>query len=212
VGQPQAEVIELDAVRAAIAAQRGKQLPFGWPSLLMPSDVRDFVSRYVRLGLHPVLLWGTDEHGACLCGNCGPDDNSRGKHPMRKHWETAPVDEAAMDVALQREWRLNVGLRMGLQPSGERLITIDVDGDRSLLEPLEARLGKLPPTLTASTGKGWHYVYKLHPDARTPKNRVKLAEGVDVRSEGGQIVVAPSRHFSGRRYQWIDARPPEVLP
>lgn len=207
-----AEVIDLDAVRAAIKAQQGKQLPFGWGSLLMTSDARDFVSRYVRLGMHPLLLWGTDERGACLCGQCAPDANSRGKHPQHKGWQTAQLDARAMDAALQREWRLNVGLRMGLQPSGERLVCIDVDGDRSLLDPLEARLGKLPPTLTASTGKGLHLVYRLRHDARTPKNMVKLAPGVDVRSEGGQIVVAPSRHFSGRRYQWIDARAPEELP
>ena len=203
-----AEIIDLDAVRLL----KGKPLPFGWHSLTMPSDARDFVSRYVRLGLHPILLWGTDDKGACLCGSCAPDANSRGKHPVKASWQTADLDAHGMDDALQREWRLNVGLRMGLQPSGVRLITIDVDGDRSLLEPLEARLGKLPPTLTASTGKGLHLIYKLRDDARTPKNRVKLAPGVDVRSEGGQIVAAPSRHYSGRQYRWIDARPPEVLP
>jgi hypothetical protein len=203
-----AEIIDLNAARV----ERGRALPFGWGSLTMPSDAIDFVARYVRLGLAPILLWGTDEHGACLCGRCAPDANSRGKHPVLKSWQTSPVDARAMTAALEQEWRHNVGLRMGLQPSGDRLICIDVDGDRSLLDPLEARLGKLPPTLTASTGKGLHLVYRLRPDARTPKNRVKLADGVDVRSEGGQIVVAPSRHYSGRRYQWIDARPPEVLP
>lgn len=203
-----AEVIDLDEARL----QRGRPLTFGWGTLTMPSDALDFVSRYVRLGMHPILLWGIDDAGLCLCGRCAPDANSRGKHPQQKGWQTADLDAHAMGEALRRDWRLNIGLRMGRQPSGLRLICIDVDGDRSLLDPLETRLGKLPPTLTASTGKGLHLIYRLRDDARTPKNMVKLAPGVDVRSEGGQIVAAPSRHFSGRRYRWIDPRPPEVLP
>ncbi|MEI9940200.1 MAG: bifunctional DNA primase/polymerase [Pseudomonadota bacterium] len=36
--------------------------------------------------------------------------------------------------------------------------------------------------------------------------------GVDIRSEGGQIVAAPSVHASGRPYRWFDAREPAVLP
>ena len=203
-----AQVVDL----AEYALARGRPLSFGWGTLTMPSDACDFVSRYVRLGLNPILLWGTDEHGACLCGRCAADANSRGKHPKTKGWQTAPLDSRAVVEALHRDWRHNIGLRMGLQPSGSRLVCIDVDGPRDLLEPLEQRLGKLPPTLTASTGKGLHLIYRLRNDVRTPKNQVKLAPGVDVRSEGGQIVAAPSRHYSGRHYRWIDAREPEILP
>jgi len=184
----------------------------GWISM---TDKRDAVSIYARLGLHPFLLWGVDENGVCLCGDCAAESNSRGKHPKFGKWQKAALDVAALYDALNDvtgEWRLNIGLRMGAQNDGSRLVTIDVDGPRSLLAPLEEKHGALPPTLTASTGKGLHLVYRLRPDAASPKNKVSLSDGIDVRSEGGFVVAAPSMHYSGRRYRWIDIREPTVLP
>lgn len=209
-----AQVIDFEAYRnrgVLRDAQPGNPLKFGWPTLLMEGDARDFVSRYTRLGLHPILLHGLNEDDSCTCGRDECTD-SRGKHPVHKGWQNAPLDAAALDGALEKNWRFNVGLRMGRQPSGLVLIAIDVDGPRSLLDPLIAEEGELPPTLTASTGKGLHLIFKMPPGREPPTNRVKLAPGIDVRSEGGQIVAAPSRHYSGRRYRWVDAREPAELP
>ena len=100
---------------------------------------------------------------------------------------------------------------MGLQPNGWFLIAIDVDGPRDLLAPLEEQHGPLPRTLTARTGSGgWHLIYKVNPE-HAPGNRVKLAPGIDVRSEGGQIVISPSGHALGTRYRWVDLREPAEL-
>jgi len=129
---------------------------------------------------------------------------------VHKGWQSAGLDVVRLDRALARNWRLNVGLRMGLQPSGSTLIALDVDGDRSLLAPLEAKHGPLPETLTARTSRGWHFIYRVPADAGI-RNRVRLAPGVDVRAEGGQIVVSPSRHASGTFYTWINIREPAEL-
>jgi hypothetical protein len=189
----------------------GDPLRDGWGVLSMAGDARGFAERYIKLGLNPILLHGLNEDGSCTCGRaeCG---DSRGKHPVFKNWQNAPLDAGAIDAALLKNWRFNLGLRMGRQPSGLVLIAIDVDGPRSLLEPLEAESGPLPPTLTQSTGKGTHLLYTMPPGVAAPPNRVKLAPGIDIRSEGGQIVCAPSRHASGRRYQWINPIAPAELP
>lgn len=179
----------------------------------MSSDARDFASRYSRLGMHPILLYGVNDNGACMCGaDHAGNENSIGKHPVGKGWQTKAPDPAGIARALLCDWRYNIGLRMGLQPNGWRLIAIDVDGPLSLLEPLEARLGKLPPTLAATSGKGTHLIYRLRDGAPMPKNATRFGEGVDIRSQGGQIVAAPSRHRLGRQYRWLDAREPVVLP
>lgn len=186
--------------------------PDTWHALawISQTDSRDAIRLYTKAGLHPIAIHGVTENGTCTCGrsSCG----AIGKHPVSAGWQSAALDLNALDEALIANWRLNVGLRMGMQPGGFRLVTVDVDGPRELLAPLEKSLGPLPPTLTATSGKGMHLIYKLRDDAATPKNRVKLSPGVDIRSEGGQIVAAPSVHVSGCRYRWLDAREPAVLP
>jgi putative DNA primase/helicase len=213
-----ANVVQLDAWRdpdgVLRQAKPGNPLKLqGWAALgwIAQTDKRDALRIYARLGLHPILIHGLEADGRCTCGT--PDCNdSAGKHPVFNGWQAAELDVDALDRALIKNWRYSLGLRMGRQPSGITLVTIDVDGGRDLLAPLEAELGPLPPTLTATSGKGLHLVYRLRDGARTPKNKVKLAPGVDVRSEGGQIVCAPSFHRNGQKYRWIDIREPEVLP
>ena len=193
------------------AAQIIKPDPWRALAWLSQTDARDAIRMYARAGLHPIAIHGVSEDGSCTCGraDCG---KSSGKHPVEASWQSKPFDLGALDALLLENWRFNVGLRMGPQPGGFRLVTVDVDGDRTLLTPLEEKLGPLPPTLTATSGNGLHMIYRLRDDAATPRNRVKLSAGIDIRSEGGQIVAAPSVHASGRRYRWIDAREPAVLP
>src|SRR5262249_32747454 len=57
----------------------------------------------------------------------------------------------------------------------------------------------LPPTpLRTRTSRGHHYGYR-HPGSRVP-NRVQLADGVDIRGDGGYVVAPGSRHRSGIYY------------
>lgn len=188
----------------------------GWERLrwVALTDKIDAVLMYARLGLHPILLYGITETGRCTCGDPheGSAKNSIGKHPIGGEWQKKPLDVPTLCADLDRDWRRNIGLRMGKQPSGLTLVCIDVDGPRELLDPLEAKRGKLPPTLTATSGKGLHMIFRLSDGARVPKNRTRIAEGIDVRSEGGQIVAAPSTHYSGRKYRWLTVMEPAVLP
>jgi hypothetical protein len=169
------------------------------------------------LGLHVHELAGIVEpasaahpFGVCTCGS--DKKNSNGKHPIPNRWQTLPFDMERVERALIREPRLNLGWRMGQQPSGDTIICFDVDGPRSLLDPLEAKFGKLPETLTASSGKGLHLFFRLAETSTVPKN-TKLCgiKEIDIRSTGGQVVIAPSTHYSGREYQWVNCIEPAEL-
>lgn len=208
------EILERDPDSALAHTQPGNGLPLGWHSLHMFNgpgcrDKRTAAATYGRLGLHPIALHGAMDDGACTCGNrvCP----AAGKHPIGNGWQRGPLDTASVDRLLEENPRRNLGLRMGRQPCGRNLIALDVDGPRELLAPLEAMNGPLPSTLTARTGRGLHFLFWL-PEGLTVKNRVRLAPGVDVRAEGGQIVAPPSRHVTGALYEWIDIREPAVLP
>ena len=111
---------------------------------------------------------------------------------------------------------LNIGIVTG---KISNLVVIDVDpahgGDDSLLT-LEADYHPLPLTATALTGGGGRHLYFRHPGG-VMRNRVGLRPGIDLRGDGGVIVAPPSRHPSGRHYEWApgaspDEQPPSALP
>jgi Bifunctional DNA primase/polymerase, N-terminal len=112
-----------------------------------------------------------------------------------------------------RWWSECPGANIGIRADG--LLIIDVDGETgeaSLLE-LERKFGPLPATRAAKTGKGYHLHFAsptLVGNSTAPLGR---PPGIDLRGgTRGYVVAPPSRHESGRRYEWVDTRPPVPLP
>jgi hypothetical protein len=174
-------------------------------------DVRRLVEVAMRYGQHgwPVLPLHTPTGRGCSCSayECG----SPGKHPRNARG----LHEASTDDARIRGWwarwpHANVGVATGTA-SGLVVLDIDVpDGPDSLAE-LEARHGPLPATCEQRTGSGGRQLLFAHPG--TPvRNRAGVVPGIDVRGDGGYIVVPPSLHAVGHRYQWTGRTPPARAP
>jgi len=89
------------------------------------------------------------------------------------------------------------------------LIVLDFDTKNGGLKSkvaIETKHGPLPCTRTHRTGGGGeHWIY-LNPNGADVRNTVSFAgyQGVDLRANGGYIVVPPSPHESGRRYDVLD--------
>lgn len=85
---------------------------------------------------------------------------------------------------------------------------LDVDAPEGLrsLRKLVDEHGPLPRTVTARTGGGGlHILFQWdpnHPIRNIQSRPDLLGKGLDVRGEGGQIVVYPSIHPNGTRYEW----------
>ncbi|AOZ68591.1 hypothetical protein LPB142_04050 [Rhodobacter xanthinilyticus] len=94
-------------------------------------------------------------------------------------------------------------------PEGCGLFVLDLDGESgaAALAELVARHGELPPTPHSISGSGGaHYIFR---SSRTIRNTAsKIAPGVDIRGEGGQIIAAPSIHHTGNFYRWAAGRAP----
>lgn len=169
-----------------------------WADFPLPSrGIVAAAQALVELGGHPIVLYGAVEGdgGALRCACANSDCRASGKHPVHAGWQRAPLDAAAVFRELQGGGR-NVGWRLGLQPNGSRVVAIDDDGE---LGELERELGVLPPTLTQRTGSGGSHRFLRVPLDSAIANRVRVAgRAVDVRSDGGQVVLAPSRTPAGR--------------
>jgi hypothetical protein len=120
-----------------------------------------------------------------------------GKLPIMQRWNTRPpVDEVTVRGWLAKGH--NLGLRTGV---GSGVIVIDDDRPKHGLPAHDC-----PPTglrVSSPTGSMHHY-YRRPPGDDCPRNSTsKIAPNVDVRGEGGFVVVPPSIHpTAGEEYRW----------
>lgn len=132
------------------------------------------------------------------------------KTPLtRRGFKQATRDPKQIEEWWTRQPDAGVAVRTG--PVSD-LLVIDVDprnhGDQSLAG-LQKQLGDLPPTVEAITGGGGrHFLYHCPNGFNCARG---LEEGVDIKGEGGYIVVCPSIHPSGQRYRWAKNHTPGDL-
>ena len=132
-----------------------------------------------------------------------------GKKPLTHDgfWD-ASVDPDVVGRWWSRWPAANVGV-----PTGERsgLLVLDVDprdGGAASLTELEEAFGPLPRTTRARTGGGGEHVFFRYPGEAGGEVRNSaswLGPGLDVRGEGGYVVVPPSR--TGGEYRWTHRAP-----
>lgn len=127
----------------------------------------------------------------------------RTKRPATAHGK----DDATTDAALIRQMfagrdDYNVAIR-----PVPGVIVLDVDPRNG--GTIDA-LGDLPATWTARTGGGgWHLLFRYRGDT---VGRVRGTDGIDIKTEAGYIVAAPSIHPDGGAYEWVNHHPVVALP
>jgi len=114
----------------------------------------------------------------------------------------ASTDEAAI-LAWWRRWPTAlIGMPTGWD-SGLWVLDVDLPDGPASLEAIEAQVGPLPSTLEQVTGSGGrHLFFKMVEGVEIKNNARKLGPGLDVRGEGGYVIVPPSGHPSGGTYTW----------
>lgn len=178
------------------------------------------VEDYARLGWR-VFPCHTMIRGRCSCDK-GTDCSSPGKHPRIGKWtERASTDIDRIHIWMRSYPDTNWAVACGKE-SGVFVVDIDPrhDGFQSIADYQESA-GELPQTLTALTGGGGRHLFFAYPEDSTVGNRTGWIQGVDVKSDGGYVILAPSVHKSGVRYDWqnwddsddepVIALPPESL-
>jgi hypothetical protein len=104
----------------------------------------------------------------------------------------------------------NIGLATGERA---KVIVLDIDPPEGYyhLKELQQTRELLPETRRVSTAhKGLHYYFLYPIDGETYTNSVGLAgrEGVDIRANGGYVVLPPSRLYNRLSYTWANEETP----
>jgi len=131
-----------------------------------------------------------------------------GKEPLTKHGHLDATTDRSRITAWWNRWpHANIGIPTG-KHSG--ILALDVDQPTGL-DVLRAEHGQLPATRTHSTGSGgMHYLFAYPAGVEIRNSAGKLAEGLDVRGEGGYIIAPPSR--TTQPYEVLDALPLATPP
>jgi len=119
---------------------------------------------------------------------------SRSKEPLIrwKPLQKRKLSEREIVELFEQNPDANLGVITG---SISGLLVLDADA------PEIVKRWGTPETPITETSRGRHYYYRL-PDRAMP-SIVGVADGVDIRAEGGYVVAPPSVHPSGRCYQWV---------
>ncbi|MEK6206943.1 MAG: bifunctional DNA primase/polymerase [Chloroflexota bacterium] len=169
--------------------------------------MRSAALRYAARGWPVLPLHSVDDHGRCDCGrNC----DSPGKHPRSPNgFHDATTEQATIRDWWERWPYANVGGLVGAQ-SGT--IVLDVDprnGGAATLRELVAKCPELTQTRTTRTGGGGFHLIFRHPGIAVGKVGTGIdTKGGDPEKDNGYIVLPPSRHSSGARYEWLDQSAP----
>lgn len=127
------------------------------------------------------------------------------KTPLTEH---GFKDATQLQIRVKEYWRKwpNAGIAIVT----EGLIVLDFDfrnGGLGSINTIEARYGQLPRTrMNRTGGGGLHFIYR-NTSGTDIRNTVALGgfSGLDLRANGGYILVPPSLHESGNRYEILES-------
>lgn len=161
--------------------------------------------RYAELGIAIFPIYWVRADGKCGCGNAHPDGRNIGKHPIPTNGSKA----ATTDPEVIRKWLKrypNANIAAVPSKCNPPMVVLDFDprnGSDATNAESEAKHGKFNRAIGCRTGGGGEHLWFNAPaDAVLPG---KLGPGIDVQ-HNGYVILPPSLHKSGQRYEWLPDR------
>jgi hypothetical protein len=142
--------------------------------------IREFAKQYVGMGwsVIPVLA------------------NAKRPAVTWKSYQTNIPDEATLDHWFAYGTGYGIAVVTG---SVSELLVLDCDNNNAVQDAI--RRG-IPDTPTALTSKGQHFYFRYSGNS-IRNSASKIADGMDIRAEGGYVVAPPSIHPTGAPYTWL---------
>ena len=133
------------------------------------------------------------------------------KRPYMTNWLQYTKTRASKQTVIN--WFNNLtGAGIGVVTGRvSNMVVLDIESDCPY--PIEDILRKYPTQMYSRTGSGGYHLFYQYP-TNIPRvaNRVGIFERADLRADGGFIVLPPTIHPSGGRYEWIKRGPLGTFP
>lgn len=139
------------------------------------------------------------------------------KAALIKDWRRSASNELETVAGWFDQWpAAMIGALTGA-PNGFFVIDVDVDPAKGIdgeatLAALVAKNAPLPETRAQRTPRGGRHLFFAYPEKPIKNSVSKLGHGLDVRGDGGYVVVAPSINGEGVPYEWVKRGKPAKAP
>lgn len=165
----------------------------------------EWALKYASLGWPIVPLHYVLANGQCSCRQAKCD--RIGKHPVGTLVKEGLKEASTDSKVIEKWWSHSPYFNIGYATGGDGHIVMDVDagGDKvgpATLKTLETTNGELPRTLLAKTGGGGFHYHFLTP-LPIKNSQEQVGRSLDVRARGGYVILPPSNHASGNKYEWL---------
>lgn len=133
------------------------------------------------------------------------------KRPIMTNWLQYTKTKATKETVTS--WFANLsGVGVGVVTGRvSNMVVLDVEA--SCPYSIEDLLRRYPTQMYSRTGSGGYHLFYQYPvSAAHVSNRVRIFDGADLRADGGFIVLPPTVHPNGNRYEWVKRGPLGAFP
>jgi putative DNA primase/helicase len=169
----------------------------------------DSALSYAALGFHIFPCCWPTATGSCGCGR-----NHKGRDIGKVPLTPKGFYDGTNDIERINKWWIKwPNANIGWWPTGHIVLDEDNKKDNNGAESiakLQQEYGPLPATLINLSGShlGHHYIFKNSNDKEIGNvNMTKRYPGIDIRADKGYILLPPSLHITGWRYEVQDDLP-----
>lgn len=166
-----------------------------------------YAVKYASGGLPVFPVHSIGDTGRCTCGRDCP---SPGKHPLTRNGVKDATTELDQLATWWIEWPwANVALA-----TGGAVYVIDLDGEEGMESWRQLCAAHNTPvvhTRMSVTGGGGRHLFYRPPDPDLRNTHWRVGPKIDTRGAGGYVLLPPSWHISGQRYEWR-ASPLPTMP
>ncbi len=125
--------------------------------------------------------------------------------------------DASTDTrAIKSWWKANPNAGIGVATGAvSGIVVLDLDAHKegavTSLQEIVKQHGAFPQEVVSQTGGGGSHFFFVHPGDGTKVSNAQALfgfPGIDVRGDGGYVVLPPSPHMSNNFYTWTDGKSP----